>query len=329
MSNLAIKRRFVRDSVPLESVLGKKFQFPDTDMVLLEAVASGRSRGWKKDELRGQQAGSDFTFDGQLFRQYVSRVLPRQVNSIYFPAAYVGKVAFALHKAGFDVSASDLSIDWFFHLSTLGLRSSIVSFEDFSQVDAQNKKFDALVCFEPIPVSTLSMFLGLLGSFSRSMMFVELSRTVYSLIHFDDRNMRLLSKDGKFVKGRLPSDQFVYANSPSDFSRLSNPCMLYPTVLGYHYGARFHGHVVRQDEHVFIFYTCIPDVATVERAKLDLKLVGLINNQFESLSVSKFANICGVSKEMISAALLRLFEVFGIMMSKFDLERARTLKLDP
>ncbi len=256
--NLPPRRLFTSSNMPSSLVKGRLFALPNLD-AHFKYLHSQKNWEGVSNEL---QADKNFFFDTRLFSGYLKEVLKLDINRIYFPCAFTGKVAKAMADSGFDVLASDISPYWVNHLKSIGLRAETLGFEQLP-----GGKFQSVVSFEPYPIDlSLSGPIGMLRHIAAKTPVIRLS---YAW------NQSL---------GKIKLGSFHEYNSAS--------CGDNTVPFSYRYGCHIkqhsicfkqtkvvtgrsilykHGYYYRFD--ILNFETIIPTKSAAKRANADLKLL--------------------------------------------------------
>jgi hypothetical protein len=268
-----------------------------------------RQGGWDAKVTLSTQANEKFAFDGKAFLRYTKEVFGRKIDKIYFPAAYLGKVAKELSIAGFDVYASDISPQWVNHLRLNGLYAQIQSIDDIPDT-----QFDAVVCFEPYCAdSSLPSYKAMLRMLSRGIPYIEitfdLSPTEVNAALFDE------------MRDKEMREQVVIP--PPDNSMIR---------IGYDYGAIYRYHTILTAGLRFSIHSIFPKAEARNRAAEDLMIMESSQELQDIISISALSKMLNCSKERIAAAIQRLKHVlderFGLccMYESTDMYEARQFK---
>jgi len=281
------------------AVVGKDLFFLDMKRYLAREHENGGWSGYDHDV----QSDEDFKFDGKTFRRYTRKILGRDIKRLYFPAAYVGKVANALKEEGYDVFTTDLSDHWVAHLRSLGLRAEKRSFEDIPK-----ERFDAVVCFEPYCIPDPVAYIAILRMMADSLMCIDISVNMPKKFllgkQLQDlyeqkilRRMRgLQGDDGQILQfGRS------YPLASENFDRIA-----------YDYGTKYNSHDVYDAEYLFKFKIIQPTPESSGRALLDLQVIEELNSdQGDRISLIALAKILERPLNEIVASVKRLMNVLN------------------
>jgi len=286
------------------AVIGKVICLLDMKRYLAREHVTG---GWTGEDNNEAQAQGDFRFDGKTFRRYTRKVLGGDLERLYFPAAYVGKVAKALSDEGYEVFATDLSDDWVAHLRSLGMRAEKRSFEDIPK-----ERFDAIVCFEPYCVPRPVAYIAVLRMMASSQLCIDISVHCHKRLAYGEV-LQMLEK--KPVLGRMwceygPDGQAfrserAYLVREERYDRIA-----------YDYGTRTHLHDVFDTEGVYFFSAIKPTPGSSARASLDLRVIEeLDSRQGSQVSLNALANALKMPVNEIVASVKRLMDVFNRRLS--------------
>jgi hypothetical protein len=288
---LARKRLLHMDKAEPRDLIGQRLCVPDMKKYL--SIVHDRD-GWGLRD-NDAQLIDYFGFNARAFLSHLKSVLGKDAGRCYFPLAYAGRFAKAVSDAGPQVLASDLSAHWVSHMRSIGLTAEKRSFEDMPA-----GKFDAVVCFEPYPVSdTLVGYLGILNIMSKDVPYVEiLSRG--SIAMFFPGGM---SRD---LEGRIAGGyKRWYPTSANNMERIA-----------YDYGAKTRCDIGLYDNSGNLFFeiqTILPDKRAARRAGMDLEVLGKAAGTASAggISISAFATELQYGREEIAASLQRLLDVLN------------------
>jgi len=282
------------------AVIGKGIYLLDMKRYLEREHEKG---GWNGKQNFETQAVGDFKFDGKAFRRYTRKVLGRDLERLYFPAAYAGKIAKALKEEGYDVFATDLGNDWVAHLRSLGLRTEKRSFEDIPK-----ERFDAVVCFEPYCIPRPVAYIAILRMMADSLLCIDISvsdhkRSLYGrqLRHLaEKRILRDVSRkngpDGRVLR--------LERGYPLNKRRTDR--------IAYDYGAGYGSHSVFDAEYRYGFIALKPTPESSGRASLDLRVIEELNSgQGDRASLDALANALEKPVNEVAASVRRLMDVFN------------------
>lgn len=260
-----------------------------------------RRGGWSSKSTADLQAQEDFRFCGEPFKRYLEKVFGKKMERIYFPAAYVGKVAKAISEAGFDVFASDVSKDWVGHLQSIGLHAEIRSFEDIPQ-----QRFDAVVSFEPYTVDeTILGYLAILRMLSRDLPYLEISSSSHNTnmrAFLEGVLLKLPKRCNELRKGKIIEEKGDFPVSFKEDKVIR---------IAYDYGAEYKRHLVYSEGRVFDVRLILPNPNARKRASLDLSLLEEREKwaSGDKVNLGELARAFKTSIERIAAAVYRLSEV--------------------
>ena len=257
--------------------------------------------GWSSKHTGDLQAQKDFRFGGKVFKRYLEEVFGRKIEKIYFPAAYVGKVAKTLSEAGFDVFASDVSKDWVRHLQSIGLCAERRSFEEIPQ-----QRFDAVVSFEPYCVDeTIPSYLAILRMLSRGLPYVGIAWGQLSA------SMEIFS-EGRLLKRPKMFDDLKKRKIVEEKGYFPNPLRKKQIIrIAYDYGADYKSHLIYSGGVVFEVECILPKPNAKKRASLDLSLLEEHEKwaSGDRVNLRELATAFKTSVEKMAAAVYRLKEV--------------------
>jgi hypothetical protein len=300
MHNLPRKRLLgTPKGIHPRAVVGKTLHLPDLQRYLEQ---EHQRPGWSKNVTNQTQAKDDFRFDGRLFKEYANAVMGRQINKIYFPAAYTGKVALALKEQGYDVLASDLSSDWVANLGRMGLASDKRSFEQIPK-----SGFDAIVSFEPFCIPPLIKHMAFMRALSESIPFIVIYRLPWKV--------KSIGKEDKVRISRISTPRF----GPKGKVAVKKGGRMFPSEkkvperLAYDYGAKYHLHLVSGFGQNFRFHMLAMGKNGSEQIRFDLNLLEQQHEWASSgqVSLSKISRILDKEQKEVAAAFLRLMDVFN------------------
>ena len=300
------KRIFASDSADPRSLAGKALCMPDLKRYLAMVHSGG---GWGSNS-KDEQSSDDFRFSGSSLGRYSEKVLGMKLEKIYMPLAYAGVIAKELSDAGHSIFATDLSGHWVARLKGMGLRAEVRSFEDIPE-----ENFDAVVCFEPDPVSPyLVGYIGMLRILTAGMAYLEIN----SCPHFGHP-----PEGSRTIESMDPAVSMIHLVG-------RKPASHYPLVgremarQAYDYGNIYTRHRAYHDEKNFFDFDSITATPrSLRRMGLDLML---LEKQDEWAS-SGIASIGSLSKRFhvpppaLAASLERLRQVarrYDLVSPGFD-----------
>lgn len=214
--------------------------------------------------------------------RYFKDLLGNENPGICFPAAYMGKVASGLSKAGFQIHASDISPHWVDVLRKKGLDASRASIHEIT------KGYDAVVSFEPYCAdSSVLSYLAMLKMLAWKIPYIEIVSDAFS-VSSDGTKMNLLGKARIMERKDYPHTQEGMVR------------------LGYDYGAQFRYHIIDEGDSYFCLHAILPRPNATRRARLDLEVLESEMQLPEILSLTRLAAIFKVSVERMAASILRL-----------------------
>ncbi|HIH30027.1 TPA: hypothetical protein HA243_01390 [Candidatus Micrarchaeota archaeon] len=313
-SSLIIRKgEFTKSVIAPKNIANMRLRLPDfrSSLPLVHSEC-----GWENPIPHEKQEKADFNFNAEEFRKletYLAseRIINHKLHSIYFPAAYTGKVAKSLANAGYAILATDISDLWVQHLRSLGLRTEKKSFEQIP-----NEKFDAVVSFEPLAVPDALTYLGLLRTLQRNIPYIGL----HSIERPQDEK---LSKPESLLDS-LYRDEGIFA---PHYDRCD--VLAYRIIL--HYGVKYSPLRFYSDEaYLFDAITFAPTKSATERATLDLLLIDKMTSVADSsndklmlsVSIKDIAKQLEKSASEIAASLSRLYKIFNTTLFEiFDLRR--------
>ncbi len=284
--------------IPPEQMRGTVLRMPNLKKYFMRIHEKGDMWGERSCETQNLEG---FRFEGRMFTEYARRVLKgRKVGRVYFPAVFTGKVAKAIFSEGIEVLASDLNPRWVENARGLGMEAEQRSFEELP-----DGKFDAVVSFEPWPVSYNPIgYVGLLGIFSRHMPLILISKSHSE--KFSGKNRNLAIPRGIRFSHRtfldLETGKFVgtYPHVGEELER-----------IGYDYGARWTCHeAYGPDLNAFKFIGMVPDLRTSVSSGIDSRLIGILGDWSKAdISINEVARMIGTAPEIVAAGLSRIENV--------------------
>ncbi|MBN1170175.1 hypothetical protein JXA56_04060 [Candidatus Micrarchaeota archaeon] len=294
MKELLTRQRLLsfRKSDPAK-LIGKKMTMPDVSTYF--QILHARS-GWESNE-KDTQTAHNFSIDRRMVGRYGERVLMRTIKKAYMPLSYAGKVAKAVSDAGIEVLASDLGDSWVMKARKMGIRAEKRSFEDLP-----DEHFDAVVCFEPYPVSTnLSGYLGIMRILKNGMPFISITKD-HEEIFESVPSFLEIKKSGNFAirKRKLQESGGDYPLNIHTMTRLA-----------YDYGATVYGHNVFDGKKPFLVDCVIPAKNAEKLVMLDLEVFSKNEKWFREgkVSLSELAMELDVDLLEISASLERIMDI--------------------
>ncbi len=293
MDRLPRKRLFATDEADPRRLVGARLTVPDLKRYFQIVHSEG---GWAEGQ-KDEQTDQGFRFDGSALSDYAEKVLSRKLGRVYFPMAFNGIVAKVISDAGHPLLASDLSGYWVGRLRSMGLEAEVRSFEEMPKGG-----FDAVVSFQPCPVScNMVGYIGLLRALASGMPFIGIDAyphlghpQVKGRAEGEMLPVPLMMREGR--RKEMP----YYPHNQMEMSRLAYD---YGTAYGIH--DIYHDSVRRFD---FEYFIATP--ASIRRMSLDLAVLERQDEwAFGEASIRGLARLLAVTREELSASLLRLKEI--------------------
>lgn len=295
MEHAPRQRLFTGKRADPQLVNGRYLLLPDVKRYFQHVHEHG---GWKGKAMDAQSK-EEFAMEGSLVSNYGTEILDRKIKKVYVPLAYVGKVAKAISDAGIDVLAGDLSDRWVEHNRKLGIRAEKRSFEQLPE-----EHFDAVVCFEPYPVSSrLTGFLGMMEIMKRMIPFLgirEMDRRGFESVS----SFLKLKQSVKFGAARikLSWSEDYYPSSITSMHRLA-----------YDYGARIEDRMVFDGKNPFTVECSVPTQDARRQVALDLQVFSRNEEWFGNgcISLAELSKQIGIDIAEAAASVERMISIFN------------------